>query len=149
MACLAHRHYDPAVAVTKSTAALIAITAMDPTNLRNVFVAPSSGRVLVVMRGTIHGATTAPQVLLGVLDGAVVRGRAAARLYPANIAATSLIACEASFVVGGLTPGQQYTWDAAYGVETVVASTGIKYGGPDNATGNNAFGGFSFEIWSS
>src|SRR6185503_6677803 len=37
---------------------------------------------------------------------------------------------------------------AAYAVQKVVASTAIKYGGPNNATSNDAFGGFVFEIWS-
>jgi hypothetical protein len=32
-------------------------------------------------------------------------------------------------------------------VETVVASTGLKYGGPNNTTTNDAFGGFAFEVW--
>ncbi len=36
---------------------------------------------------------------------------------------------------------------AAYGVETLVASTGLKYGGPNNTTANDAFGAFQFEIW--
>jgi hypothetical protein len=29
----------------------------------------------------------------------------------------------------------------------VVASTGLKYGGPNNTTANDNFGGFAFEIW--
>ena len=52
----------------------------------------------------------------------------------------------ADFVIPGLTPGPA-VWDAAYAVEVVVASTGLKYGGPNNATANDAFGGFSFEIY--
>lgn len=147
MSCLAHRLYDPAGAVTKSTASLLAMTAMDTTNLRNVFTVPSSGKVLVRMQGVIHGATTAPQILLGVLNGSTIVARQVPKLNSANVAATSLIVAEACFVVGGLTSGQSLTWDAAYGVETVVASTGIKYGGPNDTTANNAFGGFSFEIW--
>jgi hypothetical protein len=51
-------------------------------------------------------------------------------------------------VVTGLTPSATLVWDAAYGVETVVASTGLKYGGPNDTTGDNAFGGFAFEVWS-
>jgi hypothetical protein len=54
---------------------------------------------------------------------------------------------EAVFLVNGLTPGQEYVADAAYGVETGVAATGIKYGGPNDTTANNAFGGVIFEIW--
>ena len=147
MSCLAYRHYDPAVAVTKSTASLLAMTALDTTNLRNVFTAPASGRVLVRQQCVIHGATTAPQILLGVLEGATVRGRVAPRLNAANVAATSLIVALAEVVIGALTPGTQYTWDAAYDVQTVVAATAIKYGGPNDTTANNAFGGYLFEIW--
>lgn len=47
----------------------------------------------------------------------------------------------------GLTAGASLTWDAAYAVETVVAATGWKYGGPNDTTVNNAFGGLQFEIW--
>ena len=147
MACLAYRLYDPAVAVTRATTSLLAMTALDTTNLRNVFTAPPSGRVLVRMQGVVHGATTSPQMLWGVLDGATVRGRQAPKLNAVNMTAASLVVAEACFLVGGLTPSQQYTWDAAYAVETVVASTAIKYGGPNDTTGNNAFGGFAFEIW--
>jgi hypothetical protein len=46
-------------------------------------------------------------------------------------AATTFLQVEALFVVTGLTSGTAYTWDAAYGVETLVAATGIKYGGPE------------------
>ena len=46
-------------------------------------------------------------------------------------------------------PDDRYlTWDAAYGVETAVAATGLKYGGPNNATANDAFGALIFEVWS-
>ena len=144
---LAGTCYDPAVAVTKSTATLIAMTAFDTTNLRLTFTAPASGRVVVRQQCVIHGATTAPQVLLGVLEGATVLGRVAPRLNAANVAATSLIVALSESVITGLTPGAQLTWDAAYSVKTVVASTGIKYGGPNNTTANNAFGGYGFEIW--
>lgn len=147
MSCLAYRLYDPAVAVTKSTATAIAMTALDTTNLRNTFTAPASGRVLVRMRCVVHGATTCPQLLLGVMDGATVVARAAPSLNAGNITAVSLVVAEVAFVVGSLTPGASVTWDAAYGVETVVTGTAIKYGGPNNATANNAFGGFAFEIW--
>ena len=147
MSCLGAVLYDPAVAVSKATTTAIAMTALDTTNLRIAFTVPASGRVLVRLAGTLHGATTFPQILLGVLEGTTVRGRTPPVLGGGNNAATTLNRVEAVFVVGGLTPAAQLTWDAAYGVETVVAATGLKYGGPNNATGNNAFGGFSFEIW--
>lgn len=148
MTLLAGTIYDPAVAVTKATTANLAMTALDTTNLRLGFSAPASGRVMVRLRGTLHGATTVPQIVLGVLQGATVKGRLAPIVSTGGaVAATSLVAVEALFVVTGLTPGA-LTWDAAYGVETPVASTGIKYGGPNNTTGDDAFGGFAFEIWS-
>ncbi len=145
---LAGTLYDPAAAVSKATTAALAMTAIDTTNLRLVFTAPTSGRVLVRLQGVLHGATTYPGILLGVLEGATVKGR----VVPSgedhgNLAATSFMTVQALFVVTGLTAGTSYTWDAAYGVETLVASTGLKYGGPNNTTANDAFGGFAFEVW--
>ena len=140
--------YDPAVAVSASTASLLAMTALDTTNLRITFTAPASGSVLVRLGGVLHGATTFPQILLGVLDGSTVRARTAPLgALKTTALATSQLAVEGQALVTGLTPGNSYTWDAAYGVEVVVASTGLKYGGPNNASGNNAFGGFLFEVW--
>jgi hypothetical protein len=148
MALLAGTLYDPAAAVTKATTSTIAMTALDTTNLRLSFGVPVTGKVLVRLQGTLHGATTYPQILLGVLEGSTVRGRLApAGLVNGNLAATTFLTVEALFVVSGLTPSATLTWDAAYGVETAVASTGLKYGGPDDTTANNAFGGFVFEVW--
>lgn len=148
MALLAGKAYDPAAAVTKATTAALAMTALDTTNLRLTFTVPASGNVMVRLQGTIHGATTFPQILLGVLEGATVRGRLApAGLINGTAAATTFLTVEALFPVTGLTPAAQLTWDAAYGVETLVASTGLKYGGPNNTTANDAFGAFVFEVW--
>jgi hypothetical protein len=148
MGLLAATAYDPAVAVTKVTTAALAMTALDTTNLRLTFTVPAAGRVLVRMQGTLHGAATFPQILLGVLEATTVRGRVSpAGLVNGNLAATTFLTVEAQFPVTGLTPGANLTWDAAYGVETLVASTGLKYGGPNDATANNAFGAFVFEIW--
>lgn len=148
MALLAGVLYDPATAVNKVTTAALAMTALDTTNLRLTFTAPANGTVLVRMAGVVHGATTFPQILLGVLDGATVRGRVAPRADLGGTAlATTLVPVEGTFLVTGLTPGNSYTWDAAYGVETLVASTGLKYGGPNNTTANDAWGGFIYEIW--
>ena len=148
MAVLGSALYEPAVAVTKSTAALLAMTALDTVNLRVAFTVPASGRVLVRLQGVLHGAATFPQILLGVLSGAAVVFRKAPILGGGNLAATTLMNIEAVAVVSGLTPGAALTWDAAYGVETLVAATGLKYGGPNNAVANDAFGAFSFEVWS-
>lgn len=147
MNLLAGKLYDPAVSVSKATTALLAMTALDTTNLRLAFTVPPSGIVRVRLVGVLHGATTYPQIVLGVLEGATVRGRMAPMTGGGNLAATSMQQCEAIFVVTGLTPGASLNWDAAYGVETVVAATGLKYGGPNNTTANDNFGGFAFEIW--
>lgn len=140
--------YDPGTAVTnKATSALLAMTAFDTTNLRLTVTAPPSGRLWIVIICTIHGATTCPQIILGCLEGSTVRGRVTPEITVSNLAATSLYRARAEYCLTGLTPGQSYTLDAAYGVETVVASTNIKYGGPNNTTGNDNFGAFQFEIW--
>jgi len=140
--------YDPASAATKATTAAQAMTAMDTTNLRLSFNAPSNGQVLVRMGGVIHGATTFPQILVGVMSGSTVLGRKAPLIALGGTAlATTLVPFEATFVITGLTPGAAQTWDAAWGVETLIASTGIKYGGPNNTVANDAFGGFTFEAW--
>ena len=141
-------NYDPAAAVTKATTSLLAMTALDTTNLRITFTAPPSGKVLVRMVGAIHGATTFPNVMFGVLDGATVRGRCMPFGGLKNTAlATARLTREGSFIVTGLTPGSSYSFDAAYAVQLVVALTGIKYGGPNDTTTDNAFGAFSFEVW--
>jgi hypothetical protein len=148
MPCLGSVLYDPSTAVSKSTASAIAMTALDTTNLRIAFTAPPSGRVMVRIRCVVHGATTFPQILLGVLEGSTVRMRQAPRgsVGGTNVA-SSFMVLEAISVVT-VTAGQALTWDAAYGVETAVASSAIKYGGPNNATANDAWGNLAFEVWS-
>ncbi len=148
MSCLGAKAYDPEVAVTKATSALLAMTALDTTNLRITFTVPASGRVLVRLQGTVHGATTFPAILLGVLEGSTVIKRVSPiGGLKSTAVATAQSTQEATFVIEGLTPAAGKTWDAAYGVEVVVAATGIKYGGPNDTTTNNAFGAFIFEIW--
>ncbi len=148
MACLGNKIYDPSSAVTFNTTLAAVMTAFDTTNLRIAFTVPASGKVLVRLMGTIHGATTFPAVLLGVLQSSTV----IARVSPigglkATALATAMVTQEATFVISGLTPGASLTWDAAWGVETGVASTGFKCGGPNNTIANDAFGAFIFEIW--
>lgn len=148
MNLLAGTLYDPAVAVSKATTAAIAMTAVDTTNLRLTFTVPLSGKVYVrVAGGALHGATTYPQILVGILNGASVVARQAPTVTISTAAATTFGQVFTEFLVGGLTPGASLTWDLAYGVETLVASTGWKYGGPNNTTANDAFGGISFSIW--
>jgi hypothetical protein len=149
MTLLGGKLYDPGTSVSKATTAALAMTAIDTTNLRIVFTVPASGSVLVRLAGVLHGATTFPQILLGVLESSTIIGRKAPTGAVMGTAlATTQLPVEAQFVVTGLTPGATKTWDAAYGVETLVAATGLKYGGPNNTTANDAFGGFAFEIWS-
>lgn len=149
MGSLAVKLYDPAAAVTKATSALLAMTVLDTVNLRNTFTVPVNGRVLVHLRGCIHGATTFPQILLGVSTsaGVVVARKAPQMVLGGTALATTMVDVSAVFVVPALTPGASLIWDATYGVETIVAGTGIKYGGPNNALGNDAFGAFQFEVW--
>ena len=140
--------YDPASAVSKVTTSALAMTAFDTTNLRITFTAPSSGNVLVRIRCPVHGATTFPQVLFGVLAGSTVIARTAPiGGLKTTAVATALLTLESEAIVTGLTPSGSYTWDAAYGVETVAASTGLKYGGPDNTTTDDARGAITYEIW--
>lgn len=147
MSLLGARLYDPAVAVTKDTSALLAMTALDTTNLRLTVTVPSHGMLRVCLKGRVHGATTFPAILLGVLSGSTVMGRISPRQYLGSTAvATSLVGVVADFIIPNLTPGP-ITLDAAYGVETLVAATALKYGGPNDTTANNAFGAFMFEIY--
>lgn len=149
MALLAGVAYDPTTAVSKDCASVLAMTAIDTTNLRLVFTAPSNGIVNVRLKGTLHGSTRpTPAILLGVLDGATIKGRMVPDVSrDVTSAATSQYYADASFLVTGLTPSSSYTWDAAYGVEAGAASFGLKYGGPNNTTGDDAFGSLDFEIW--
>jgi ribosomal protein L18 len=144
---LAAKLYDPAVAVNKVTTAALAMTAIDTTNLRLAVTVPAHGMVRFRLMACLHGATTYPSILLGVMVGAAVKGRVAPVQALGNTAvATALVNVEADFIVTGLAPGAT-NFDAAYAVETLVAATGLKFGGPDNTTANDAFGGFVFEAW--
>jgi hypothetical protein len=139
-------NYDPVGgAVSKATTSLLAMTAFDTTNLRISFTVPAHGIVLVRMACVHNGSTTTAQVLLGVLEGATLRGRMAVTSNLLGTAiATTLTKLECTYILTGLTPGAA-TWDAAYGVEIVSSAGGaIKYGGPNNTTTNDAFGGFDY-----
>lgn len=140
-------NYDPAAAVSKATSALLAMTALDTTNLRLAITVPAHGMVRFRLRGTVVGATTFPTLLLGVLNGATVLGRVAPVLFPGTAnAATQQATADAEFTVTGLAPGAMNV-DAAYAVQVVVAATNIKYGGPNTNAGVNAWGAFTFEAW--
>ena len=144
---LAGKTYDPATAVTKGTAAS-AMAAFDTTNLRLTVTVPASGILYCIVRCPQHGATTWSQFLLGVMEGATVRGKVCpSGAVQGTSLATTFMMLEAGMVVSGLTPSASITLDAAWGCETFVASSLLKYGGPANATANNDFGGISFEVW--
>ena len=148
MTLLASKAYDPAAAATFNTTAAAAMAALDTTNLRNTFTVPPNGRVLVRQRGVIHGATTYPQTLWGILEGSTVKSRTVPLGgLKTTAVATAQLALEALTVIPGLTPGASLTWDAAAGTETLIAATGIKYGGPNDTTTDNAFGAYCFEVW--
>lgn len=147
MSLLAGVHYDPATAVAKATTALLALTAVDTTNLRVTFTAPPSGNVLVRLRCAVEGNATSPNLLFGVLEGATVVGRQCPLASAVASATSSRNVLEAMFVVTGLTAGSTHTYDAAYAVQLVQTTSNIQYGGPNDTTTDNAWGGFAFEIW--
>lgn len=147
MACLGSVLYDPTTAATASTASALAMTAFDTTNARITFTAPANGTVLVKLVVAHKGSSTGAMPLLGVLEGATVRGRQAPIRPVRGIGSNILAAHESVFLVTGLTPGNSYTWDAAYGVEFAVASTQFGWGGPNDAVNTNAYGALSFEVW--
>lgn len=149
MSLLGAKLYDPAVAVAKAIVGTnLAMTAVDTTNLRITFTAPASGNVLVVMQCAISGATIWPQPLLGVMASSTVIGRVAPVGVPGSTgASTSRMLCDATFEVTGLTPGNSFTWDAAYGSEVVVTASAIRYGGPNDAAGADAWGAFRYAIY--
>lgn len=158
MGLLAGKLYDPTAAVSKATTSNLAMTAIDTTNLRLTFTAPANGIVLVrqacVVLGNFAlytGSTYVlgmPQFVFGVLEGSTIQGRSAPRYMgvgnPYSVGPTA----ESMFLVTGLTAGSSHTWDAAYAVSNPATSTGLRYGGPNDALGNPSWGGYSFEIWS-
>lgn len=145
--------YDPASAVTSAaTTSAIAMTALDTTNLRVSFTTPSSGQgsanVLVRCYAIVHGNSAPVSGFLGVLDGATVKAR-----FPcgglANIGtgvATDFQPWSASGIVP-VSANTSYNWDLAYAVENVQTSSAIKYGGPNDTTGDNAWGMAILEVW--
>lgn len=148
MSLLASAAYDPAVAVSKALSARLAMTALDTANLRVTFTAPANGIVMVRLKGQTAAVTTSPRIHLGVLDGATLRGRATPEGGFSTNSATTSLGVDTKYLVTGLTPGNSYTWDAAYGVDVLVASAVLRYGGPNDAAGADAFGAFVFEVWS-
>src|SRR5580765_1290375 len=121
MNLLGAKLYDPAAAVSKSTASLLAMTAFDTTNLRITVTVPAHGMVRFRLRCNVTGATTTPTLLLGIMNGATVVGRVVPTYENATAnATTQSFVCDAEFTVTGLTPGST-SFDAAYAVQVVVA----------------------------
>jgi hypothetical protein len=146
MGLLARRLYNPAAVVSKATDTVLDMVELDTANLRNNFVMPANGLVMVKLKGVVTGATTFPGIKLGIRDTGVNLLRMTPMGASMQAQATTLMAQECSAVISGIA-GTTYNWDATYGVENVVASTNLKYGGPNDASGADAYGGFLFEIW--
>lgn len=140
--------YDPAAMATHAADAALAMTALDTTHLRLAFTIPSHGMVRVRIACPVGGGFNYPVIHLGVLSGASVIGRQLANPQAAwNSSGSQHPAMlVVDFVVTGLAPGAA-TWDAAYGVDYPESTMVLKYGGPDDATQDNACGGISFEVW--
>jgi hypothetical protein len=147
MSLLGAAYYDPAVAVTKATSALLAMTAFDTANLRLTVTVPAHGRLMWRIRCAYGGGTAQAGILLGVLQGATVKARLTpAGPYKSTLVAADNVTLEAVGIMTGLTPGST-AFDAAYGVELVVAGSSIRYGGPNNTTTSDAYGAIGFELW--
>ena len=113
MSLLAGTNYDPSTAATKLCSSLLPMTAVDTTNLRLSFTAPSNGCVMVRERCTISGSTVFPTILLGVLSGTTVVARQSpsGALGGTSASATN-VTQETLFTISGLTSGSSYVWDA-------------------------------------
>lgn len=150
MGLLAGVCYDPATVATAATSSLLAMTALDTTNLTVSFTAPANGCVIVKMTTVLAGSAATPQILLGVMEhsgGAVVARKVPqAAVQGTGVGTTIHVPISAVFPVTGLSAGT-HTWDAGYAVQVVQASSAVKWGGPDNTTTNDAFGAFTFEVW--
>jgi hypothetical protein len=139
--------YDPGTAASKATSSLLAMTALDTTNLRLTVTVPAHGMIRVKIRCAIAGSATPPSILLGVLVGATVKGRVNPVLTEATETGTTVAyTADADFVITGLSAGAT-SFDAAYAVQVISASTNIKYGGPNDTSGNDAWGAFVFQLW--
>jgi hypothetical protein len=151
--CLAAKLYDPAsIATTASLASLLAMTAVDTTNLRVTFNTPASGpgssKVLVRCRAVAHGSTSIAMGQIGILDGSTVKLRmpAIGISQIGALLATDFQPWDGAGLVS-VSPNTTYNWDLAYGVESVAAATALKWGGPNDTTADNASGAAIIEVW--
>lgn len=153
MNLLGAKNYDPGSAVTKATSSLLAMTAFDTTNLRLTVTVPAHGflrfKIACAHYGPGGGASgKVASIFLGVLTST---GTIVFRAVPFSTPNTADVVNKSTgvfvdVVVGGLSAGST-AFDAAYAVQVVQGSAALKYGGPDDATGNDAWGGFCFEIY--
>jgi hypothetical protein len=127
------------------------MTAFDTTNARITFTAPASGKVrwreAVAFRPGASGSVIG--LMLGVLDGATVRARQTAdglRTIPTGSAVGQYNLVYAEGIISGLTPGNSYTFDAAYSIKATAVAPDLAYGGPNNTTADDAAGALFFEI---
>lgn len=146
---LAGISYDPATRV--QTAILLqAITAIDTTNLRVTFTAPASGVVSFVFGCALRvNSSIANGLMLGILDGSTIRWRAAAPVQSPTPGASTIrkTGVDVEGLIAGLTPGNTYTFDLAWGVEIDSSVPNIDFGGPNDTTTDNAGGAIEFEIY--
>lgn len=140
---------DPTTAVVKATTATAAMAKIDAsTSLSATFTAPASGNVWWRLHTVYSGSSgTLPGLLLGIMESTTV----VARQNPVITVGQSSLASsgwvlEASGVVTGVSAGS-HTWDAAFSVQDASSASGaLKYGGPNNASGANAWGASFLEI---
>lgn len=142
-------NYDPATAVSKTAASLIAMTAFDTTNLRATFTVPASGAVTARLKVCAwNSGGNPPTFLLGILEGTTIIVRVSPSGGNVGVIATTLYTTqEMTATIRGLNPGDIKFWDAAYSTENVPGSDAIRYGGPDNAVASDAYGAFTYEVW--
>lgn len=141
--------YDPATLATKTITAGVAMTAFDTTNLRVTFVATTT-KVRVKMWSTARSSSTSSNEVvpfLGILDGSTIRLRKACSLAKPGGVTGSVVGISAEGLITGLTIGNTYTFDLAYGHENSTATGQLAYGGPNNATTGDAAGQTGFGIW--
>lgn len=105
--CLAFTFYNPSGGVvTKTTTSTL--TAIDTTNMRATFTAPTSGNVIVQLGGgRLDTGNCNPH--FGVLDGATTKGTNILTAANAALREGPTI----TFHVTGLTPGNSYSYDFA------------------------------------
>lgn len=148
--------YDPAGAVQRGGAP-VAMTVFDALNASIDINAPASGKIRTCLSAWVSFTNLLGYFNghLGVMDigGAqnVLRQRLAvgSRRHADSSSQSTPFGerLEAGGIISGLTPGSYYGLAMAFGVENSGFSNGFSYGGPNDATANNAYGALIFEVW--